>query len=163
VPLARGRQPDADRDVDRSDQPDSWWQSRWSSAFGAVAEPVTTYDQAVQPATEQIEILPDMTEVAQPHGGDNSRPEPRRRLSAMWVAVVLLAALCGLAAVGVTRLNALVDRTESLIVEQQRTTCYERLQWLGDPFDNHPDSGDLRVGASRHCEGDEPLTGFEAE
>lgn len=122
---------------------------------------MTSYDDAVNPAAEQIEILPDMADVAQPHGGHKSRAERQRRPSAMWVAVALLVALCGIAAVGVARLGELLERTESLIMEQQRTTCYERLQWLGDSFGDHPESGDLRVGASRQCEGDEPLVAFE--
>ncbi|HUF33966.1 MAG TPA: hypothetical protein VMN58_12240 [Acidimicrobiales bacterium] len=82
-------------------------------------------------------------------------------LSPTWVAVALLAVLAVLAVVGVVRLGQLIDRTDSLIVEQQRATCYERLQWLGDPFDDHPEGDDLRGATSRHCEGDAPLIGFE--
>jgi predicted PurR-regulated permease PerM len=112
---------------------------------------------------EQIEYPTETADLAEGHAAAVTRRERRGAISAMSVAIVLLAALCGIAAVGVARLSALVERTESLIVEQQRTTCYERLQWLGDSFADHPESGDLRVAASRSCEGDEPLVEFEPE
>lgn len=124
---------------------------------------MASYAHGVSPPTEEIEYL---TEPSGRTPGDTApeiRRERRSGLSAISVAILLLAALCGIAAVGVVRLGALLDRTEALIVEQQRTTCYERLQWLGDSFGDHPDGNDLRGGLSRHCEGDEPLVAFEPE
>lgn len=120
-----------------------------------------TYGCLVNPPSEQIEYLSETGERGHDDRVLGASVERRVGVSPMWAAVALLAVLVGVAAVGVVRLGQLIDRTDSLIVEQQRTTCYERLQWLPDQFENHPEEDDLRVGQSRHCEGETPLIAFE--
>jgi hypothetical protein len=124
---------------------------------GRVAEP---YDLEVVPPVEEVEYLPVSSDITEKQGSAVGGDGRGRANPAMYVAVVLLVVLCAICAVAVMRLDALVSRTESLIVEQRRTTCYERLQWLGDSFGDHPEAEDLRAGVAQQCEGDDPLIEF---
>lgn len=119
------------------------------------------YDLLVNGPNEETEYLMTVTDAVHQDGAVETSVEGRTGISATWMAVVLLAVLSALAAVGVVRLGQLIDRTDSLIVEQQRTACYGRLQWLADPVLDHPEGDAFRVGASRSCEGDTPSIAFE--
>lgn len=121
-----------------------------------------TYHFLVSQPKEQTEH-PETVEPAHEDGAVGASVERRGGLSPTWAVVALLAVLSVVAAVGVLRLDQLIERTDSLIVEQQRATCYERLQWLGDPSESHPERNDLRAGASRRCEGDSPLIRFDSD
>jgi hypothetical protein len=56
-------------------------------------------------------------------------------------------------------LARLIDRTDSLTIEQKRATCYARLTWLTpDPDVQRPLVP--RSTTAQHCEGDDPRTEF---
>lgn len=111
---------------------------------------------------EPIEYLAETDGANQEEQAPAASVQQTAGAAATWLAVALLAVLVAVAAVGVVRLDQLIDRTDALIVEQQRVTCYERLQWLPDQFEDHPEGDDLRTGLSRRCEGDKPRIAFDS-
>lgn len=68
------------------------------------------------------------------------------------VAVILL----GIMAVA---LVVIAVNSHRLVIEQQRTTCYERLTWLSPGEDERP-VGVERSSSARLCEGSSPLIEF---
>ncbi|HLF99432.1 MAG TPA: hypothetical protein VI916_03100 [Acidimicrobiia bacterium] len=84
-----------------------------------------------------------------------SEPVPPRTSRLLRRLVVALLALIAVL------LCLVVLQLRRLTIEQKRTTCYARLLFLPDGFEDHPQYDALAATAARtHCEGDNPLIEF---